>query len=722
MTLPHSHSTVSEASPTRAGSPSSRAGRSGLAPQTAGAFLSRSMAEEERNVWLTAWALTADALAGYGNVLSPAHLAAVKSVCSVFAGVCLGGVLGRYAVAMPTGAGKTLAAALFITALHRHGRPESVAVCCERVQQLLNFRTELLKWGVPEEKIGLWYSKGFHFADGTTPPIPSTTEPQKKQFLLLTHSRTLGQSAVEEMNVYAGAPRSLWVFDESLMASSHTSFLLDPLLSALHLLRGRVEGYKIRRDPNRAYRTREDETHKRLLQMVDGYVSTCVPILKAELTAQAQDRTHRPKALTMPALAPDLLTPMVPAFPHSMEAVPRSLREPIPAWDVALWRLWGRVQPWERGAVSMVRRFLRMRSQPIRVVGLEDAAVVTIALALPKSINRLVVLDASFPVRVLENIDRTITPITGFENLKDWSAVSLSIEQGASGREPVSRNFAETAAWAIAKINSYPDTDPVLVLTFKDRPDMDDSADHAEQRSYRKTETKMQAGFTKAVRLANVPNPERIQFLTFGNETSLSDYKHIPHVVFLGVLHRSDVDLAGAILGQTQNLRKAIGAGDVVDVKLGEQAHGIYQGLSRGTCRTIINGKASPMTVALRHHAPHALWSALKGVMPGCKPHLPVEKKESRDKAADIVALLTALLDAQNSGKRNITLQALKEPAGLTDMSPKSYSRLIEPALHCQGSLELPIPLRAVTGWRRELRSLIRMTADTFGFTATASK
>jgi len=83
------------------------------------------------------------------------------------------------------------------------------------------------------------------------------------------------------------------------------------------------------------------------------------------------------------------------------------------------------------------------------------------------------------------------------------SNVSLTIEKGSSGRKPVSEDFPEHAAWAIEKIKQYPSTDPVLALTFKDRPETEE-VEESERRQYRKQETRMQAGLTRAMQDAGL--------------------------------------------------------------------------------------------------------------------------------------------------------------------------------------------------------------------------
>ena len=72
---------------------------------------------------------------------------------------------------------------------------------------------------------------------------------------------------------------------------------------------------------------------------------------------------------------------------------------------------------------SLLQKFTKMvNGHPLRLVALNgeegESAVVSFAIVVPRELQRLVVLDASFPIRVLESMDESIAPISGFENIK----------------------------------------------------------------------------------------------------------------------------------------------------------------------------------------------------------------------------------------------------------------------------------------------------------------
>lgn len=88
---------------------------------------------------------------------------------------------------------------------------------------------------------------------------------------------------------------------------------------------------------------------------------------------------------------------------------------------------------------------------------------------------------------------------------------------------------------------------------------------------------------------------DRFNFLTWGNETSLSSFSFCRNVICVGILHRSHVELGGLIAGQSDNLLAEINQEEIEEVKKGEVNHCLYQALSRGSIRKINGGATEPM-------------------------------------------------------------------------------------------------------------------------------
>jgi hypothetical protein len=80
---------------------------------------------------------------------------------------------------------------------------------------------------------------------------------------------------------------------------------------------------------------------------------------------------------------------------------------------------------------------------------------------------------------------------------------------------------------------------------------------------------------------------KRITIETWGNETSLNEYRYCKHVVLVGILHRDLTELEAQALGQLNDLHRKLTTEDVHDICLSERCHHAYQALSRGSCRVM---------------------------------------------------------------------------------------------------------------------------------------
>lgn len=89
--------------------------------------------------------------------------------------------------------------------------------------------------------------------------------------------------------------------------------------------------------------------------------------------------------------------------------------------------------------------------------------------------------------------------------------------------------------------------------------------------------------------------------MTWGQETSLSEYSYCQHVIFAGVLHRDQLEIASAVLGQRDELYGLLPASTIKEVINSEIAHGLYQAISRGCCRMVDGNQALSMDVWLIH-------------------------------------------------------------------------------------------------------------------------
>ena len=94
-------------------------------------------------------------LEGYGSVLSDKHRAALMCITARFTMLANGHDRGRFCYDLACGAGKTQAIIAWCATLIKSGLPYSVAVCSSKVEALCDIRNQMIKNGVPAEKIGL---------------------------------------------------------------------------------------------------------------------------------------------------------------------------------------------------------------------------------------------------------------------------------------------------------------------------------------------------------------------------------------------------------------------------------------------------------------------------------------------------------------------------------------------------------------------------------------
>lgn len=126
---------------------------------------------------------------------------------------------------------------------HANETTLSTVVCASRIEALCSMKLEMVKCGVPESKIGLIYTapKTVRYSE------PATTNNEGRQFLLISHQRVGNESHLEQFNTYYEQPRSLVVYDESLLVSDISHF---NVLDLCQSLAGWIARYRL--DPDQA--------------------------------------------------------------------------------------------------------------------------------------------------------------------------------------------------------------------------------------------------------------------------------------------------------------------------------------------------------------------------------------------------------------------------------------------------------------------------------------
>jgi hypothetical protein len=607
----------------------------------------------------------------FGNTLSARHETALMRMLGGFSLLASRQMPGRYAYALDTGCGKTQGVVAWLAAVHELSLPYSVAVAASKVEALCSLKRDLLAAGVPATKIGLWHTFPASGSVGAAsePANADSTNHESFQFLLVTHTRVRGTAGRfgdgKSLSLsYRGRDRDLVIHDESLIVSDHRAIPLDELVLGLGWLTGWASlpcGAAAR-------------------PFLD-YATQCMDLLKAELDAQ-QATGREPRRLTLPPCDADTLEGFARSLPNRQDR-PKAL-------DV----------------------LLEVAQQPVRAINTgQGGAYVAYEVCVPPDLQRVAVLDASFPIRELENMDKTIKADPRFDGrVKSYGNVAIHYAKHKAGRSAIERDmhsYYETngreggkMAREVATIikDTIPQDEAVLVFTFKARSKRrEHDVPTILRNALDRVGVDLSATITTTMEGRQVQRP-RVNFLTFGSETSLSEFSYCQNVVFAGVLFRANEDLAAAIVGQRDDLLATVSPTDINRVRQSEAAHTIYQGLSRGSCRVIENGEAKAMKAWVAHPYP-AINDLLALAMPGVR-FVPWKTSELPEPAPGVIRSaaekIAAYLRGLPGDVREVSSKRLKVEAGMGSLPTRAFTR-------ARAAAEALVP------WRVNGRSLVRV-------------
>ena len=323
---------------------------------------------------LTALALeiTTTNLHKFGNQLSQQHIGELSAMLLGMSELARGKRTGRYAYDLDCGLGKTQAVVGLCAAIHQLKLDKiSVAVSASQVEALCQLKRELLANGIPPEKIGLTLSYRHDSADPMTKRNGYASEPRTedndlRQFQLVTHARVKGgREALDQYARYKGKRRSLLVYDESLIISEPTIINVLELEQAWGYVR-----------PSVSRRRRNTPVARRLCDYMDATIKA----IQDELDRQASTGVSA-EPITLEVLKADDL---------------EALKNTIPGK--------GRFP-------ELLRRLLDMSQERLRAVytGHGDyEGVVMYDITVPSELENMAILDASYPIRLLEKMDTNI--------------------------------------------------------------------------------------------------------------------------------------------------------------------------------------------------------------------------------------------------------------------------------------------------------------------------
>ena len=621
--------------------------------------------EEDPELTRRAFNILLENLKRYGNDPGKGQQAALLEVLKAYTDMVQGVQHGRFAFPLATGMGKTQSIVAWTSALYQLGITHvSLAVCASKVEALCMLKRDLMKEGVPEEAIGLLhsynYDGGKHLGKGYA-SMPSTQDNQMKQILLVTHNRVRGNGQLEKFHLYKGKPRDLLIWDESLFISDTRAIQEVEIRSAMGWLQPRVL---------------RDEGKLKVL----AYLEKCTSIFDRELQAQSREG-RQPQVLHLPFLT----APEVKEYKRTLGDAP---------------------------TLAVLHQFLDISQADLRVVDTpQRGGFIKYDIVVPQELDNIIILDASHNIRELVQYDTTIQKTARFsDNVVSYEQVTVRQLRHASGRSAMTRSLHKKKqqdrqlSREIAEVvKRIPQEEAVILFTFKERngvnfvgtlkADLDTFGIDTEAKV--SVPVWQDGGWTTIMK-------DRFVWLTWGQETSLSQYSYCANVVFAGVLHRSHIDLASCIMGQQDNLLAPVSHDEISRVERSEIAHCLYQAMSRGRCRILEGSQAKAMNVWLIHKD-RAIADVIREVMPkvNWRDWEPIHLM-SQGKVDSLKRSILGHLGTLPPSVLKVSTTRLKKALDLGDIPGRTFTLAVQAVSEED------------TEWRLEGRSFVRSTPSEF--------
>lgn len=612
---------------------------------------------------LAAHGLLVDRLKQKDNRPNQKHKVALLRMLSLMTRQAFGAARGRVPVPLPTGMGKTQGFVAWAAAADKRGffdGTSGVALAAMRVEALIDLLQDLVDAGVPREHVGLMHKLKYDVrvieqAQSTGTPLPSgyasmpPDDDAADRPILLATQASIRRGNLRRFSTYLGTPRKLLVWDEALIKSDakhldfHSlKFALRPVLAIL----------------------KPDGAAAKYLTHAEGLLDSEITRLK---------NGGKQHALT---LSQDLLEDAG----RELEELRRHLRFAH-----------------QQELVADVLAFVELAENPLTVsLTAQGGGLITYEITVPAELDSIVILDASWPIRRLAQYDSTIEPPLALpQALKGHGDVLFNFVRVHAGRNSVRKSVAEKGVasdyvqFVVEVLTQTPPDEGVIIFGYKQIGRIN----HVDL-------------IRRAIREAGIPVDEcladgsrRINFLTWGQETSRSNLSYCANVIFAGIPYRAHLDLAAYISGQADQLLFNPTSTMIEEVLLGEVAHSIYQATNRAACRRVANGEAHRTKVWLPI-ADDRIRPLLEAVMPGMRwkqVFLQTLGKATLTEA--IAAEIAAVLAAVSSSRCAISVRELR--ASLPALTSRASGSTIKAATQLAA---------AMTGWEQRGRTLYRVS------------
>jgi hypothetical protein len=502
---------------------------------------------------------------------------------------------GRFAWALPVGCGKTQSTMHWCAKMLEANFDFGVAIACGQVSALNDMNDFFVRQlHVQQDLIGTLVSKDV--ADEVSGRL--TFDGNDFPILLVTHARIhMGSDELPRYWQHKGRSRDLLIFDESLISSKSVMVVAAEVENSFDILTGRLSRHQLHSISQEFYRT---------VQYLIGSFQIAIKTIQHDIKEFVVNHDEGTPVPSERRYANVKLDPVnVDKFAGELEVL--------------------KAQDWSKPLLA----FLDLCGTTMRLVcpiGQKDS-VLSYTVTVPEEISNIVVLDASSPIRLLVSMDKhTITlaeelplikqaGVTSLSELFDYSNVSLHVYKAGGGYDSFQKDKKNRRVKdAIGLLKNIPKDEAALFYVFKRRR-LQDKKDLLE---ILKKELKRQ-GYDL--------NSSHLCIETFGRETSLNNYAHCQHVIFVGTPWQNLHDLIAKALGQMRDIYRHLHDETVTELNLSEAAYRFHQGMGRGSMRKNgPDGRPQKMSAYcfLTDEQRAALVPMLKRVLPGL--HTPEQR------------------------------------------------------------------------------------------------
>jgi hypothetical protein len=381
--------------------------------------------------------------------------------------------------------------------------------------------------------------------------------------------------------------------------------------------------------------------------------------------------------------------------PHTLLKLP----ELSAGAEIGVQKLSRFISPLQR---DTIKDLMELTVYDLRLSVTGESSLLQFEVVVPQSLQNILILDASYPIRELVRIGEGIkdaeAPMVSdgmdlnvpLANLKDYSQVTWHMMNGPGGRSGITPAFRsrEQAVQqdVLDVVKAIPEDESVLLFVYKARKGSEGVDFKGVLLDF--------LGQSGIDTEATVPVPApgnpgetiqrpRINVSTWGNETGSNAWTHCKHAILVGILQQDRQRVEALMCGQQNDMDAVVTQGQVTAVLDSETAHVAHQAASRTALRHVVNGKAGEAHIWAIHPRPdelksyiskvqcHAVWTEWEGRHSTAK----------RNQRTQLAEKLVAYLEAVPKEVRRLSLRSLKKELGWQDIPARSFQRVRDTAL-----------------------------------------